>query len=86
MPITGSEWCRDPGSFKAKASTFLEVELLVDVEFAAATLSELIERVDRGTRLGRMLVKNSNLILKQEINEFSMNGILPGGKGTPGNA
>jgi len=25
--------------------------LLVDVEFAAATLSELIERVDRGTRL-----------------------------------
>jgi len=51
LPITGSEWCRDPGSFKAKASTFLEVELLVDVEFAAATLSELIERVDRGTRL-----------------------------------
>ena len=60
--------------------------MLVDVEFAAATLSELIERVDRGTRLGRILVKNMNNILEQEINEFSMNGILPGGKGTPGSA
>ena len=62
------------------------MELLVDVEFAVATLSELIERVDRGTRLGRMLVKNMNLSLAQEIDEFSMNGILPGGEGTPGNA
>ena len=60
--------------------------MLVDVEFAAATLSELIERVDRGTRLKRILMKNMNLSFEQEINEFSMNGILPGGKGTPGNA
>ena len=53
------------------------MELLVDVEFAAATLSELIERVDRGTRLRRILVKNMNLNLEQEINEFSMKGMIP---------
>ena len=49
----------EPGNFKAKAPTLLEelVEEVMDV--ATATLSELIDRVDRGTRLRNK--KNENL-------------------------
>ena len=49
---TGSEWCLLPGNFKAKAPTLLEVVLDDPMDVAAATLSELIDRVDSGTRLG----------------------------------
>jgi hypothetical protein len=48
---TGSEWCLLPGNFKAKAPTLLEVVLDDPMDVAAATLSELIDRVDSGTRL-----------------------------------
>ena len=60
FPRTGSEWCLlllllEPGNFKAKAPTLLE-ELVVDaMDVATATLSELIDRVDSGTRLENKL-------------------------------
>ena len=48
----------EPGNFKAKAPTLLE-ELVVDaMDVATATLSELIDRVDSGTRLGNKIDEN----------------------------
>lgn len=51
----------DPGNFKAKAPTLLEVMLVDPMDVATATLSELIDRVDSGTRLGNS--RNENLTL-----------------------
>ena len=58
---TGSEWCLLPGNFKAKAPTLLDVVLEDPMDVATATLSELIDRVDSGTRLGNK--KDDNLVL-----------------------
>ena len=62
---TGSEWCLlllDPGNFKAKAPTLLEVMLVDPMDVATATLSELIDRVDSGTRLGNSRNENNTLV------------------------
>ena len=58
----------EPGSFKAKAPTLLEELVLDAMDVATATLSELIDRVDSGTRLGKKKMKNliwSKLVLNR---------------------